>query len=653
MKYYVSKLGKKKAKGSKDDPFLTINQAAQVAGPGDKVIVGEGVYREWVDPKYSGKIDARITYRAAKGAKVVITGAEVVAHWEKEENIWRAEVDNKIFTERNPFATKVFGDWFFDRDKGYTLGEVYLNGKSLYEALSKEGVITPVEAAESRDKEASLSTWYAEVGEEKTIIWANFRDTDPNQACVEINVRPYVFWPSKTGVSYITVKGFILKQAAPQWAPPTALQEGLIGPHWSKGWIIEDNLITDSKCTGISLGKEIGTGDNEFSHTDYKGGTQREREVIFRALHDAGWSKENVGGHIVRNNIIEDCEQAAIVGHLGAAFSLIENNHIRHIHRKWQWHGAEVAGIKFHAAIDTIITGNIIHDCYRGIWLDWQAQGTRLTANVLYDNHGEDLMVEVCHGPYLVDHNLFLSDWALKDMSQGGAFVHNYIQGKIAASTEHTRYTPYHFPHETAVYGVANIHGGDNRFYNNIFLRMQEDDEKLGLSNFWDGAVLMDGVPSNATFMQTPVGISQYDTYPAPGEPRPEGFTHEMFAKLPIYAAHNLYLGNASPYHKEEGAIVSSEKDAIVIQVIDAKRGTISVEIRNPELLDTRLAKMITSERLGINYQTEMGYVQGDGSNYLFDEDLLGNERTLVTVGPFEIHEKTEIVLVDGKMSKA
>ena len=29
----------------------------------------------------------------------------------------------------------------------------------------------------------------------------------------------------------------------------------MIGPHWSKGWIIEDCEITNSKCCGISLGK--------------------------------------------------------------------------------------------------------------------------------------------------------------------------------------------------------------------------------------------------------------------------------------------------------------------------------------------------------------------------------------------------------------
>jgi len=39
------------------------------------------------------------------------------------------------------------------------------------------------------------------------------------------------------------------------WAPPTAQQIGLIGTHWSKGWIIENNTIRYSVCTGVTLGK--------------------------------------------------------------------------------------------------------------------------------------------------------------------------------------------------------------------------------------------------------------------------------------------------------------------------------------------------------------------------------------------------------------
>ena len=48
--YHVAKNGSDLGKGTKEDPFLTINRAASLAQPGDTVIVHEGVYREWVKP---------------------------------------------------------------------------------------------------------------------------------------------------------------------------------------------------------------------------------------------------------------------------------------------------------------------------------------------------------------------------------------------------------------------------------------------------------------------------------------------------------------------------------------------------------------------------------------------------------------------------
>ena len=41
-----------------------------------------------------------------------------------------------------------------------------------------------------------------------------------------------------------------MSQAATQWAPPTAEQIGLIGTNWSKGWIIENNVISEFEMFG-------------------------------------------------------------------------------------------------------------------------------------------------------------------------------------------------------------------------------------------------------------------------------------------------------------------------------------------------------------------------------------------------------------------
>ena len=181
------------------------------------------------------------------------------------------------------------------------------------------------------------------------MFYANFQGKDPNEENVEITVRENCFYPQKEGVGFITLSGFTVNKAATQWAPPTAYQEGMIGPHWSKGWIIEDCDISESKCSGISVGKYLQPGDdNKWLQQKYKDGTQTERDCICRAQRE-GWTKEKIGSHIIRRCNIHDCGQTGIVGHLGGVFSVIEDNHIHHINNKQNLAGAEIGGIKMHA----------------------------------------------------------------------------------------------------------------------------------------------------------------------------------------------------------------------------------------------------------------------------------------------------------------
>jgi hypothetical protein len=651
VELHVAKSGSDTAVGTVENPLLSIGAAAALAQPGDTVVVHEGVYREWVNPPRGGTADAPITYQAALDADgnfepVTISGAEVIADWRPHPGaagVWAATVPNTLFGDHNPYTERIGGDWFFDWVNTWHTGEVYLDGKSMYEALTLDGVEHPVVTEDSFDQAGSLLTWYCEAGDDATTIWANFGGADPAAHEIEINVRKFVFWPAATGIDHITVRGFTLTKAATQWAPPTALQEGLIGPHWSKGWVIEDNTITDSKNTGVSLGKEASTGQNEWitGAKGAKGGTQREREVIQRALALRGpdadepqpWHRDHIGSHTVRRNTIQDCEQAGIVGHLGAAFSHIVDNHIARIHVKRQWHGAEVAGIKLHAAIDTVISGNTIHHTHRALWLDWQAQGTLVRRNVFYASTAEDFMVEVCHGPYLVDSNLFLSPWSVKDMSTGGAYVHNYFAGRIANCTEHQRYTPYHLPHSTAVYGVSNILGGDNRFYNNVFVGDGERAEPQGepaLASFWNGAIDIDGVPGQATFVPTPVGTSQYDACPTPEEYPHEDGSALAGPRLPVWVEGNLYANGAEPFRAEpEPRVVSTTP--VRVEVVNAEAGTVRVEMNGA----FEVVAPVTTERLGTSYQAEMGYTNPDGSDLDLSADFTGLPRDEAVPGPF------------------
>lgn len=521
---HVSVHGSDDAAGTQEAPLRSIDRAAQLARPGDTVVVHAGTYREWVRPRRGGRDDARrITYRAAEGEHVRITGSEQVTGWEAVGGgVWRVEVPNALFGEVNPFAVEVDGDWMVrpgrDEPKKH-LGAVYLDGVRLLEVATAADVATAPRRTEIvddwtettvpvADPDRTTLVWHAEVGADVTTIHAAFGDADPNAALTEINVRPAVFWPVDHHVDFITVRGFELCQAATQWAPPTANQPGLVGPNWARGWVIEDNDIHDARCSAVSLGKEASTGDNFATDRGDKPGYQYQLESVFSA-RQIGWDKEHVGSHVVRNNHIHHCGQNAVVGHLGCAFSRIEDNHIHDIATDREFYGHEIAGIKLHAPLDVVIAGNRIHDCSLGIWLDWQTQGTRITRNVLWHN-SRDLFVEVSHGPYVVDHNVLASPVSVENHSQGGAYVRNLLCGTVGLKQMLDRATPYHRPHSTQVAGYAVVLTGDDRWIGNVFAAGDLDaaygPDSWGRIGSQTGTAAYDGYPTSLEQYLTEMG---------------------------------------------------------------------------------------------------------------------------------------------------
>ena len=307
-----------------------------------------------------------------------------------------------------------------------------------------------------------------------TVIRAQFpAGTDPNNADVEVSVRHTVFYPEETGIGYITVRGFTLCNAATNWAPPSAEQVGLIGPRWSRSWVIENNTILNSRCSGISLGRPTYGHAHHYQtlHTRVypEAGGGQTVEQLREYFEHASWDKEAAGHHIVRNNSISFCGQAGIVGCSGGAFSLIEGNDIHDIDCNESYDGQEMGCIKLHFAIDTIIRNNHLYragGCL-GMWLDWGTQGLRLEGNLFNDNK-QDLFVEVSHGPFVMANNLFLSKTGISFAAQGMAFVHNLVAESIEYHPD-GRQTFYYQPHSSISLGRRDNPAGDIRWLNNIF----------------------------------------------------------------------------------------------------------------------------------------------------------------------------------------
>ena len=574
--FHVASSGNDANAGAQSAPLRTIQRAAELAQPGDVIIVHEGVYRERVSPPRGGESDPkRIVYQAAPGEKVEIKGSEVIVNWVKvQDDVWKATIPNSFFGSFNPYSDLIHGDWFGDKGRRHHTGAVYLNGEWLTEAARLEDVLKPT---------GTVPLWFGQVDKENTTIWAQFKGANPNEQQVEINVRRTVFYPDKPGMNYITVRGFILRQAATPWAPPTAEQIGLIGTHWSKGWIIADNVISHSICSGIALGKYGDEWDNKSSQS-----AQGYVKTVERALQN-GWNKEAVGHHVVRNNTISHCEQAGIVGSLGAVFSRITGNAIHDIHVRRLFSGYEMAGIKIHGAIDVEIRGNHIYRTCRGIWLDWMAQGARISGNLLHDNAQDDLFVEVNHGPFLVDNNIFLSPTTLHSVSQGGAYVHNLIAGGIRANTFDGRMTPFHKAHSTDLAGLHDNPSGDDRYYNNVF---------VGRGN-----------------------LSRLDA-----------------ARLPVWMDGNVFLKGARPSKHEAEPLLKPEFDA-ALKLVEKADGLYLELILDKAWSAERTRKLVTTELLGKARIPQLPYENPDGSPLKINADYFGAKRSEANPwpGPFEV----------------
>jgi hypothetical protein len=602
IEIHVSVEGNDANDGSAWKPLRTISAAARMAQAGDVITVHAGTYRERVTPRRGGESDAkRITYQAAAGETVEIKGSEVVRDWKPYRgNVWKLTLPHSFFGNYNPYQDVIEGDWFTNKGRPHHTGEVYLNGRALMETHELERVLNPQPYADAREPESALWTWYTESDAQNTYIYANFQGRNPNEELAEISVRESCFYPDRPGVHYLTVRGFRMRHAATQWAAPTAEQIGLIGTHWSKGWIIENNVISDSRCSCVTLGKERSTGHNVWIGNPNKDGATHYNEVILRA-REIGWSRENTGSHVVRNNTIYNCEQAGIAGSLGAVFSRIEGNHIYNVWWRRQFTGAEMGGIKLHGAIDVLIRNNRIHNTGRGLWMDWMAQGTHITSNLLYDNTTDDLFVEVNHGPFVVDRNVFLSAVSLQDWSEGGAYAHNFFGGKVISRPEPNRWTPYHRAHSTALAGVTLTHGGDNRFYNNIFQG--------------DGGRAAEAGKGPAT---GGYGLWTYDA-----------------RKFLSHADRNVYLHGARPYGKEKEPLVRTDLDARPRIVEEGDRVFLHVTL-DPAIAAVQAVR-VTTALLGRTVVAEASYDEVDGSELAIDSDYFGKPLSLSRrpVGPF------------------
>jgi len=239
-----------------------------------------------------------------------------------------------------------------------------------------------------------------------------------------------------------------------------------------------------------------------------------------------------------------------------------------------------------------LINNNHIHNASKGIWLDWMAQGTRVSNNICYDNVMEDIFLEVNHGPVLLDNNILLSANSVRSISTGEAYVHNLIMGKTSFSTN-IRTTPVFKPHSTEKTGREAIPSGDHRCFNNIFVGE---------------------------------GLEQYDKW-----------------DHPVYIEGNIYLNGAQAYKYEGNFLYKSDFDPMIRLEKEGNKLYLLMTL-NKEVSKFKI-NPISIRQLGKSVISDQTFENPDLSQIIIDKDYMGNDRSLKhpIAGPFEIKKSGEV----------
>ncbi len=287
-----------------------------------------------------------------------------------------------------------------------------------------------------------------------------------------------------------------------------------------------------------------------------------------------------------------------------------------------------------------------------GVWFDWQAQGARITQNLMHDNYpptgceaaqgamfSQDIFIEVGHGPTLIDNNVLLSKQSVCMPSEGIACVHNLMLGaftlinsgvdSVVNGQREPRYTPYHIRHRTEVAGFMTILHGDDRIYNNIIVQAHEitDSTRKPSDNNYE-------VAGTAPFDIFPTYEEWIGHFEMNREPNMDALAKYHFGHLPVWIDGNAYFNGATVCKHEKHCRIDSNPNAYV--ELREENGHMVLKTDVLERVKDFGVGVITTQTLGCAFEPEQKFENPDGTAICFDTDYLGNHRGTQTIpGPF------------------
>lgn len=409
--------------GTPDRPWRTIGRAAQQMQPGDAVRIHAGTYRETVAPPRGGTGPAaRITYAAAPGEAVVVTGADRVADgWQAAgAGRWR-----RTWTW-GPMPAYADGDPAFRRELAVADGTV------LRPVAQASDLVPGTMRVEGPDTAPTAITVHLPPGV----------GTDD----LEVAVRQHLFWPvgatpfvpcgDASQPSWLRVVGITFRHAAnrAQWGAVCAgASDGLLEDvtvEWTIGMGIDtsgrDHVF---RRVASSDHGQMGWGgasvrlwmeDTEGSRNNWRGhdpfweaggGKWREtRESVWRRHLAEGndgpglWLDGDNHANTIEGGLFVGNQIAGVMLELATTGTLVQHCVLAGT-RMRAWSGA---GVLSQAASDNVLLHNtVVGNEGSGVWLRLDPEGrapdarTRIEANWIVGNatHAAEARDLAIHAP--------------------------------------------------------------------------------------------------------------------------------------------------------------------------------------------------------------------------------------------------------------
>jgi len=341
--------------GTADRPWATVGKAAGVMEAGDRVIVHAGEYREYIEPRNSGRPGSPIVYEAAEGEQVILTGADLITDWQ------RLEGDRPVY--RTPWPHKFIIN--------------HVDGKPIYHHPADEEHLRSgraeqiVVAGQAWDfpqivlslDDMTPGTFFPDVDAEVLYLWLP-DGSDPADHRIEGSTRSMIFgtnpWRRREGFDYVQARGFTFRYAATFAQRPAVW---LLGRHN----LVEDCIIEWMSGGGVGVGPE--------------GGILR-RCIIRHCGHTGGCA---IGRHFLN----EDC--------------VWEDNCRKPISRGWDAGGVKICGSHDGVFQRCVFRGN----GGPGLWLDIDDSDVVIRSCLFVDNEQHGLFIEISRNIYVIN-NVFL-----------------------------------------------------------------------------------------------------------------------------------------------------------------------------------------------------------------------------------------------------